>query len=136
MGDPKLMLLGLPLVVEGYRSDVVQAAYFAQGRQTLYQIHLLRKAAGLANITAAEAGRIVTYQPAGHSSHNHLPSWAIDVALLQASGEVKWDAGALMLFARLMQAANRQVVWGGDWDGDGRTDDERLHDWPHLELTG
>jgi peptidoglycan L-alanyl-D-glutamate endopeptidase CwlK len=135
IGDPKLMQLGLPLVIEGYRTDAVQAAYFAQGRQTPYQIHQLRQAAGLADITAAEVGRIITYQSAGHSNHNKLPSWAIDVALLQANGEVKWDAGALLLFARLMRAANRRIVWGGDWDSDGRTDDERLHDWPHFEFT-
>ncbi|MBD2768453.1 hypothetical protein IC235_11185 [Hymenobacter sp. BT664] len=85
---------------------------------------------------ASEAGRIVTYQKAGTSNHNKLPSWALDVALLQPDGSVKWDAGALLLFSRLMLAANARVVWGGDWDHDGCTDDQQLHDWPHFELTG
>lgn len=137
-GDPKLLLLGLPLVVEGYRSAVVQAAYFAQGRLPLAQLNKLRVVAGLPSFPAgsAEAGRKVTELAAGYSNHNRLPSWAIDVALLQADGSVKWDNAALLLFARLMRAADARVRWGGDWDGDGRTDDERFHDWPHFELTG
>lgn len=141
MGDRKLMLLGLPIVTEGYRSDAVQAAYYAQGRPKLYpfsELNRLRVVAGLAQfpVGAAEAGCIITYQQAGTSNHNHLPCWAVDVALLQVDGSVKWDAAALLLFSHLMNAADKRVTWGGDWDHDGRTDDERLHDWPHFELTG
>ena len=136
LGDRKLSALGFPIVVEGYRPDAVQQAYYAQGRRTPYQIHLLRLAAGLGDIPAVEAGRIITYKLPGTSNHNHLPSWAIDVALLQADGSVKWDNAALLLFSRLMRAADKRVVWGGDWDGDGDTTDQRLHDWPHFELTG
>ncbi len=141
VGDRKLLLLGLPIVTEGYRPDAVQAAYYAQGRPGLYSLaalNRLRGAAGLAPfpVGAAEAGRIITYQQAGTSNHNHLPSWALDVALLQADGAVKWDPAALLLFSRLMGAADKRVTWGGDWNHNGRTDDERLHDWPHFELTG
>ncbi len=137
-GDPRLMLLGLPLVTEGYRSDAVQAAYYAQGRSGLPEVNRLRLAAGLVTfpVGSVEARRIVTYKRPGTSNHNHLPSWAIDVALLQVDGSVRWDAGALLLFSRLVRAADKRVVWGGDWDSDGRTDDEQLHDWPHFELTG
>jgi peptidoglycan L-alanyl-D-glutamate endopeptidase CwlK len=141
MGDRKLMLLGLPIVTEGYRSNAVQAAYYAQGRPGLYplaELNKLRMAASLAPFPAGstEARPIITYKKAGTSNHNHLPSWALDVALLQADGSVRWDAAALLLFSHLMLAADKRVTWGGDWDHDGRTDDERLHDWPHFELTG
>ncbi|QKG55224.1 M15 family peptidase [Hymenobacter sp. BRD128] len=136
MGDRKLMLLGLPIVTEGYRSDAMQAAYYAQGRQTPYQIHLLRQAAGLGDLPAVEAKRIITYKLPGTSNHNKLPSWALDVALLQADSSVKWDPAALLLFSRLMRAADERVTWGGDWNHNGRTDDEHLNDWPHFELIG
>ena len=138
MGDRKLMLLGLPIVMEGHRSVAVQAAYYAQGRSGLALLNKLRVVAGLTPFLggSAEAGRVVTCQKAGTSNHNHQPSWALDVAMLQEDGSVTWDAGALLLFSRLMRAADARVVWGGDWDHDGRTDDQRFHDWPHFELTG
>lgn len=25
------------------------------------------------------------------------------------------------------------ATWGGDWDNDGRTDDEKFRDWPHIQ---
>ena len=141
IGDRTLMLLGLPIVVEGYRADAVQAAYYAQGRPKLYplaELNRLRVVAGLVPFSAksAEAGRVITYQKAGTSNHNHLPSWALDVAVLQVDGSVRWDNAALLLFSRLMRAADERVKWGGDWDGDRNTADERFHDWPHFELTG
>lgn len=136
MGDRKLMALGLPIVTEGYRSAAEQDCLFAQGRETPYRIHLLRKAAELDDIALVEARRIVTYKRGGQSNHNHLPSWALDVAHLQADGSVKWDNAALLLFARLLRAADERVTWGGDWDRDGQTSDEHFHDWPHFELVG
>jgi len=136
MGDRKLMALGLPIVTQGYRRPAEQDALYAQGRETPHQIQLLRQAAGLADISAAEAGRIVTYKRGGGSNHNRWPSWALDVAHLQADGSVNWDNAALLLFARLMRAADARVTWGGDWDRDGQTADETFHDWPHFELVG
>jgi peptidoglycan L-alanyl-D-glutamate endopeptidase CwlK len=136
MGDRKLMALGLPIITQGYRSPAEQNALYAQGRETPWQVHLLRVAAGLADISADEAGRIVTYKRGGGSNHNRLPSWALDVAHLQLDGSVKWDNAALLLFSRLMRAADVRVTWGGDWDRDGQTADETFHDWPHFELVG
>lgn len=136
MGDRKLLLLGLPIVTEGYRSDAVQAAYYAQGRELITEVWRLRRRAGLGPISPDEVNRVVTYKLPGTSNHNKLPSWALDVALLQVDGSVKWDPAALLLFARLMCAADARVTWGGDWNHNGRTDDEHLHDWPHFEITG
>lgn len=135
MGDKQLMLLGLPMVVEGYRSNAVQAAYYAQGRQPVAEVRRLRRVAGLGVIEAMEAGRIITHKLPGTSEHNYYPSRAIDVAHLQADGAVTWDNAALLLFARLLRYADKRITWGGDWDKDGRTDDEKFQDWPHFELT-
>jgi peptidoglycan L-alanyl-D-glutamate endopeptidase CwlK len=136
MGDRKLMALGLPIITKGYRAPAEQDALYAQGRKTPWQVHLLRVAAGLADISAAEAGRIVTYKRGGESNHNKLPSEALDVAHLQADGSVKWDNASLLLFSRLMRAADKRIVWGADWDSDGQTADEHFKDWPHFELVG
>jgi peptidoglycan L-alanyl-D-glutamate endopeptidase CwlK len=69
------------------------------------------------------------------SKHNRLPSLAVDIAPYP----VDWKDTAR--FARLAgyieRIAHEQGVpirWGGDWDQDGRTTDERLIDMPHLEL--
>jgi peptidoglycan L-alanyl-D-glutamate endopeptidase CwlK len=142
MGDPKLMLLGLPIITQGYRNPATQNAMFAQGRQPLAEVNRLRALAGMAPFDASkpkavvEAGLVITYKRGGQSNHNRLPSWALDVAHLQADGSVKWDNAALLLFSRLMRAADVRVTWGGDWDRDGQTADETFHDWPHFELVG
>ena len=138
MGDPKLLLLGLPLVTEGYRSPAEQDALYAQGRYGLLEQNRLRLAAGLPafSVGSVEARRIVTYKRGGQSHHNHQPSWALDVAHLQADGSVKWDNAALLLFSHLMLAADARIVWGADWNHNGHTDDEHFQDWPHFELVG
>ncbi|WP_165903617.1 M15 family metallopeptidase [Hymenobacter gummosus] len=130
------MLLGLPIVTCGYRSNAEQNALYAQGRQSLAVVNQLRKAAGLSPIGKVEAGRVVTYKRSGQSNHNHLPSLALDVAHLQEDGSVKWDNAALLLFSRLMRYADKRITWGADWDRDGITSDEQFRDWPHFELHG
>lgn len=69
------------------------------------------------------------------SKHNRMPSVAVDIAPYP----VDWKDTAR--FARLAgyieRIAHEQGVsirWGGDWDQDGRTNDERLIDMPHLEI--
>jgi peptidoglycan L-alanyl-D-glutamate endopeptidase CwlK len=70
------------------------------------------------------------------SLHNMLPSPAVDVAPYP----IDWNDTAR--FARLagyIQAVaddlDIEIRWGGDWDQDGRTSDERFVDMPHFELT-
>lgn len=69
------------------------------------------------------------------SKHNSLPSKAIDVAPYP----IDWND--LVRFARLIghyeRVANEQGVkirLGIDFDGDGRSVDERFLDFPHIEL--
>ena len=70
-----------------------------------------------------------------HSKHNTNPSLAVDVAPYP----VDWNDPAR--FARLFGhfervAAQRglHIRWGGDWNENTRTKDERLVDMPHVEL--
>lgn len=134
LGDQTLLALGRPIVTCGHRSAAEQTALFAQGRQPLVVLNRLRKEAGLPAFPAGstEAKRVVTWVTT--SRHMELPSSALDVAMLQADGSVTWDAGALEKFARLVKAADERVRWGGDWDRDGDTADEKSPDRPHFEV--
>jgi peptidoglycan L-alanyl-D-glutamate endopeptidase CwlK len=78
-----------------------------------------------------------------NSKHNNLDrfhnpmSLAFDFAPW-IDGKIPWDdthifaviAGCLMAAARENDV---QVRWGGDWDSDGSTKDQKLLDWGHLE---
>lgn len=70
-----------------------------------------------------------------NSKHNAIPSLAVDIAPYP----VDWQDTAR--FARLAGYIERiawekaiPIRWGGDWNNNGRTKDERLIDMPHLEL--
>lgn len=107
MLDPVLQLLGRPIITECYRSPARQDELYAQGR--------------------SKHGLIVTYKRGGESKHNlGPPTPALDVAFLLANGAVSWSGLLLSKFARLMQAADARVVWGGDWT--------TFKDRPHFEL--
>ena len=69
------------------------------------------------------------------SRHNHMPSLAVDIAPFP----IDWQDTAR--FARLAGYIERiaheqgvRIRWGGDFDRDGRTRDERFIDMPHIEL--
>lgn len=69
------------------------------------------------------------------SRHNTLPSSAVDIAPYP----VDWKDTAR--FARLVGYIERiaqehgiRIRWGGDFDGDGYTVDEKFIDMPHIEL--
>lgn len=69
------------------------------------------------------------------SKHNTIPSVAVDVAPYP----VDWKDTAR--FARLVGYIERiaheqgiRIRWGGDFDQDGATADERFIDMPHIEL--
>jgi peptidoglycan L-alanyl-D-glutamate endopeptidase CwlK len=54
-------------------------------------------------------------------------------------GDIPWDdthifavvAGCFMVAALKLGVTLR---WGGDWDSDGRTNDQTLMDWGHVEI--
>lgn len=102
-------------IVSGHRSLEEQATLYAQGRET--------------------PGPIVTWSKPGQSKHNQYPSPAVDVAPYP----IDWnDERAFCMLAGFIMgvAASKGIKlrWGGDWNQNGKTDDERKTDFPHLEL--
>lgn len=112
-------------IVETNRSQDVQDAYYAQGRESLETVNALRKKAGLYTLTPAENTRVVTQL---HHSR-HTGGNAIDLCPLQGNGSFWWTAP--------------QVVWekmghiaescGLDWCAGGYGNSWGW-DNPHFEL--
>jgi peptidoglycan L-alanyl-D-glutamate endopeptidase CwlK len=67
----------------------------------------------------------------------HLSGKAVDLVAIVA-GEAKWDMGLYEKINKAVQKASNElgipVVWGGDWNGNGSTLDERFIDGVHWEL--
>jgi peptidoglycan L-alanyl-D-glutamate endopeptidase CwlK len=86
---------------------------------------------------AYRTGRSTVQWP--RSKHNALPSLAVDIAPYLPDVKIDWTDTAA--FARLAGYVERvaheqglRTRWGGDWDQDRRTADERLIDMPHFEI--
>jgi len=75
-----------------------------------------------------------------NSKHNFLPSRAVDIAPYFGTGTpLDWEEKAAFarLYGYISRIAEEQGVairWGGDWNNNFRTNDERLVDMPHIEL--
>jgi peptidoglycan L-alanyl-D-glutamate endopeptidase CwlK len=93
-------------VLEGYRSRERQERLFNEGKSKLKR-----------------------------GKHNRSPSYAVDIAPYP----VDWHdterfvylAGYIMAVAAILKVPLR---WGGDWDRDTVTADERFRDYGHFEL--
>jgi peptidoglycan L-alanyl-D-glutamate endopeptidase CwlK len=102
-------------VLETLRTQAVQDAYYAQGREPLEEINRLRKAAGLYLIGQAEAGKIITN--ARHSVHQD--GQAADIVPVLENGKIPWNfttqeiADLWKRFGEIGQAAG--LEWGGTW---------------------
>lgn len=73
-----------------------------------------------------------------NSKHNSFPSQAIDVIPYYPGG-IRWkDKEGMYLFAgyvlRVSHEINIKIRWGGDWDGDHDTKDQKFNDLVHFEL--
>lgn len=82
---------------------------------------------------AVAAGRSTKAWPT--SQHNSAPSHAVDLAPYP----IDWtdDARFAVLAGFVLATAVElgiKIRWGGDWNQNGRTRDERLKDFPHFEL--
>ena len=67
--------------------------------------------------------------------HNSSPSKAVDVTPYPVDWE---DRERQTLFAGFVIGIGRgmghKIRWGGDWDGDFETKDNKFDDFPHFEL--
>lgn len=101
-------------VVEGHRGQAKQDAAYAAGNSQVKWPH------GAHNATPSRAFDVMPYpidwsdKPANHERS----------ALL---------AGVLFAVAKQLGI---KIRWGGDWNSDGDTRDERFRDYGHFELVG
>jgi len=113
-------------VVYGHRTREVQAALYAQGR--------------------TKPGKIVTHCDGVQKLSKHqgvdgeAPSMAVDVVPWYSEApHIRWGEEERMVYFAgfvkgIAQKMGIRVRWGGDWDGDTDTADERFRDLPHFEL--
>jgi len=97
-------------ILEGYRSEEKQNLYYKQGKSKLKW-------------------------PDG--KHGRLPSQAVDAVPYP----VNWDESDIVRFyyfggfvKGVAAAMGVSIRWGGDWDNDTQTADERFKDLVHFEL--
>jgi len=117
------------LVIETDRTQLIQNAYYAQGRDTLEEVNRLRGIAGLGPITAEENRRVITNARVS----NHTGGGAIDMCpeIKGKPGSPWWNApkevwesiGKIAEECGLDWCAGGYgQVWAKDWDN------------PHFEL--
>lgn len=109
------------IIVETYRSKLVQEAYYAQGREPLSRVNELRKLAGLWEISAAENAKKITWT----MRSKHLQGYAIDLAPMR-DGRILWQAPFELWERYGTYGELAGLSWGGRWE-------ER--DLPHYELS-
>jgi hypothetical protein len=73
------------------------------------------------------------------SKHNKEPSLAVDAAPYFPGVKIDWtDKAAFARFAgyveRVAFEQGIKLRWGGDWNDNKRTNDEKLVDMPHFEV--
>ncbi|MDR2486156.1 MAG: M15 family metallopeptidase [Treponema sp.] len=100
-------------IVETLRTQAVQEAYYAQGRESLERINELRKKAGLYLLEESEAKKVVTKT----MNSIHLTGKAADIVPV-LDGKVPWlitanNAELWRAFGALGQEAG--LEWGGSW---------------------
>jgi hypothetical protein len=98
---------------EGLRSRARQQSLYAQGRTV--------------------GGPIVTKLDGVRSISGHQTGLAADT-WFERDGTVVWEGVPWNLYAWYGHCCRAEgLVWGGDWDGDQRSSDERFVDAPHCE---
>ena len=98
-------------IQETYRTQEVQDAYFAQGRESLDSINELRKVAKLHLIGEAESKRIIT--SARYSVHQDRR--AADIVPVLANGMIPWDYGKYK--ALWLEFGTLGMECGLEWGG-------------------
>lgn len=113
------------MVFETNRTQDVQDAYYAQGRQPLEDVNKLRAKAGLYLLTENENREIVTQT----LKSRHTGGKAVDIVPLTASGKIYWKA-PFSTWEAIGKIAEKN---GLDWcyGGDGKA---WQWDMPHYEL--
>jgi hypothetical protein len=113
------------IIFEGVRTGVVQAAYFAQGRESLESVNEKRKAAGLYLLTLEKQNYKITWT----MKSKHLEGLAMDILPATPDGQPTWDLAHYRRQFEMIRDAGREagLVCGADWP-------EAQRDWPHYEV--
>jgi hypothetical protein len=110
-------------VIETLRPQEIQDVYFMQGREPLEKVNARREELGLWALTEAEGKRCVTWT---HTS-KHKDGNAIDVAPLDAKGNIAWNA-PFDVWERIGEVGEAHGLdWGGRWAG-------KNLDCPHFQF--
>ena len=101
-------------VIETLRTDAVQQAYYAQGRQPLYTVNALRKEAGLWMIDEATNKNKITWT----LKSKHIDGKAIDIVPVK-DGKIPWNINSqdvADLYIRIGKIGESVgLEWGGRW---------------------
>ncbi len=128
-------------IIEGARPDALQALYFDQGRSKLDGV---TKKSKHQTSEKTPKSRAIDAGPYYADEWPRLP-WSTSplIAILgQVSEDQAWKNlenlkrwhgfGGYIL--GIGDSLGITLRWGGDWDGDERSDDQGFHDLPHFEL--
>lgn len=107
-------------ISQGLRSWNYQAALYAQGRDDLDRVNLLRKAVGLAPIDSSQNKKVTDAAP-GQSNHNF--GLAIDWDIQDAYGSLDWSASDERWQKLIALAPSNGLRSGACWG-----------DKPHMEV--
>jgi peptidoglycan LD-endopeptidase CwlK len=124
-----LKVSGIPAAVTStLRTEAVQMALFAQGRDALPAVNLLRSQAGMPPIGAVDNSYTVTNCDGVKYKSNHQGGRALDVVPLNAAGNPVWPDHMDPRWAQIASVMKANgFQWGGDWP--------RFPDFPHYEMT-
>ena len=111
------------IVFEGRRTNAVQAAYYAQGRETLEEVNLRRQAAGLYLLRSEKDNYIITWT----LKSKHIDGLAMDVLPVDGKGNPTWDLAHFQRQFDIIRDCGKSsgLICGADW---------KLADWPHYEM--
>lgn len=121
------------ILSEVFRSEDLQRAYYAQGRDPLARVNSQRRLVGLGPITENDNRKKITFSKPGQSKHQKKPSKAIDILFVEGKVIVQ-DKKWYKILSDFIRAYDPSVTWGGDWNRNGRSDDEKFVDMPHHEV--
>ena len=102
-------------VLETYRDQEVQDAYYAQGRYSYDIVCELRAKSGLPAISREEASRKITQT----KKSKHTDGLAADIVPVLSNGRIPWnikDASTAALWLSIAEVMKKHDLdWGGDW---------------------
>jgi hypothetical protein len=121
-------------VNETKRSQEIQTAYFAQGRQSLIIVNQLREKAGLYTINDKDNQKTITRVENINTEVSHGAGLACDVVPNGnwSSSPLDWAViGKCVVlangkFVNELREFKGKVIWGGNWS--------KFTDKPHIEL--